>query len=509
MGKLVQVPAVLLHVTLRDLCNHFQKELLEDADWAITPAEMDYSYFQKDYILREETLHFPCTAYNMIHPDRQIEIPARYQRPQYDTTSTVDTPEPMDDEPPVLPQRAAVPGYPRWEPGYAPAQPSYAYPHGYGPPGSQGPSRLFAAAAGGDGAGTSRVPPGPVQPPDKPQPLSGPPPSGLRRWAPPRYPPLPGPPDPPALWTLDAANLGPWASLKPEMVKVPDDFNGDSNDIARFFSQCDMYFSIFNQHFYYHPHKVIFCASHFKKEAQVWWELCARELGRDAQGFQLYPAYEQFVEEVRRRFWKDANAKIKFAQWEGLRQSNFPDGDLFFQQFESLAFEAGVLGIDIMMMAQVKKACRATTKDIIYASDADPPADYPAWKKRILRIDHNWRTRKAEQRGGKVTEWKQQAKMNTTPATTKGNQQQTSVPEKTTGTGTTYGGQGKPMDIDTIRAKTKCFGCSQLGHFKQDCPKRAKTKEEHLRHVNYYWDHVGTKEKTDDKIEEVKDEAEQ
>ncbi len=78
-GKLVQVPAVLLHATLKDLCNHFQKELLEDPDWAVTPAGMDYSYFQKGYILREETLHFACTAYNMIHPNRQIEIPARYQ----------------------------------------------------------------------------------------------------------------------------------------------------------------------------------------------------------------------------------------------------------------------------------------------------------------------------------------------------------------------------------------------------------------------------------------------
>ncbi len=209
----------------------------------------------------------------------------------------------MDDEPPVPPQRAVVPDYPRWEPGYAPIQLSYAYPCGYGPPGSQGPSRLFAAVISGDGAGPLNVPQVPTQPPSKLQPPSGPPPSrpppplpGPPRWAPPRYPP---PPDPLVPWVLDAANLGPWASLKPEMVKVPNNFNGDSNDIARFFSQCDMYFSIFNQHFYYHPHKVIFCASHFGKEAQVWWELCARELGRDGNGIQLYPAYEQFVEEVR------------------------------------------------------------------------------------------------------------------------------------------------------------------------------------------------------------------
>ncbi len=83
------------------------------------------------------------------------------------------------------------------------------------------------------------------------------------------------------------------------MVKVPDNFNGDSNDIARFFSQCNMYFSVFNQHFCYHLHKVIFCASCFGKDAQVWWELCAWELGRDNDSYQLYPAYEQFVKEVR------------------------------------------------------------------------------------------------------------------------------------------------------------------------------------------------------------------
>ncbi len=184
-------------------------------------------------------MHFACTTYNMIHRDVQVEVPARYQRPQINLPLIVYTPEPMDDEPPMPPQQAAVLDYPRWEPGYAPAQPSYAYPHGYGPPGSQGPSRLFAAAISSDRAGPSNVPQVPTQPPGKPQPPSGPPPSGPPlpplgppRWAPPRYPPPPGPPDPLAPWVLDAANLGPWASLKPEMVKVPNDFSSDSNDIA-------------------------------------------------------------------------------------------------------------------------------------------------------------------------------------------------------------------------------------------------------------------------------------
>ncbi len=223
----------------------------------------------------------------------------------------------------------------------------------------------------------------------------------------------------------------------------------------------------------------------------------------------MYPAYEQFVEEVRRRFWKDANAEIKFAQWEALQQSNFPDGDLFFQQFELLVFEAGILGIDMMMMAQVKKVCRLTTKDIIYASDGDTPTTYQEWKRWILRIDHNWRTHKVEAKGGvKVADWKQQAKTNTTSS--KGNQsQQASIPERKTGTGTTYGGDGVPMDIDRTSIKAKCYRCGEIRHFKQDCLKSPKTKDEALRRLNYYWDHIATTEKTDSKVEEVKGRAEQ
>ncbi len=125
----------------------------------------------------------------MIHLDRPVQIPDHYQCPEIHLPPITYTPEPMEDEPLVLLQQAAVPDYTSAVLSYAYTAPSHAYPRGYGLPGTQGPSRLFAAAITGDKAGPSNQP----QPPDKLQPPSGPPPPPIvpaipPRWAPPRYP---------------------------------------------------------------------------------------------------------------------------------------------------------------------------------------------------------------------------------------------------------------------------------------------------------------------------------
>ncbi len=98
--------------------------------------------------------------------------------------------------------------------------------------------------------------------------------------------------------------------------------------------------------------------------------------------------------------------------------------------------------------------------------------------------------------------------MSTAPAV-KGSQQQTSVPEKTMGTGTTYGGSGKLMDIDAIHAKTKCYSVVSLGTSNETVPNNPKQRRRHYDASNITGYHVAMREKTDSKIEEVKDGAKQ
>ncbi len=173
--------------------------------------------------------------------------------------------------------------------------------------------------------------------------------------------------------------------------------------------------------------------------------MCARTLGKTADGEQLYPTYADFETTLRERFWKDADEQIKRAQWEKLRQVNFKDGDKFFQKFEELAFYAGVLGNKQVMLPQVKKAARETSKNTIYSANRELPTSYQSWKARLLRMDYNGRLKQAEGTGcimQKVT----------TPQ--KGGQTLTNTK---TASGMTYGGQGVPMDISTAKIVAKCY----------------------------------------------------
>ncbi len=110
-GKLARIPDILHCAPLINLFNHFLEELVADQDWAKTLASINYAYYGYSYILKEEARHFACQAYNMIHQDRSIQVPACYQRPQIDLPPMTFTPEPMLNEPLVPLQRAEIPVY--------------------------------------------------------------------------------------------------------------------------------------------------------------------------------------------------------------------------------------------------------------------------------------------------------------------------------------------------------------------------------------------------------------
>ncbi len=362
---------ILIQADYHDLYSYFAYELAFVQAWGETQAGNNYFMNKQRNLPADDILQYKAEQntrllFNKIHWDAPMSVLTPYEH----ATTQIEIQEPMPDEPLVSLPRVSIGTFScvRGQ------EPPGMYPHGYIP---------FAGADPSGSGGRQ-----PAQPPQ--------PPVALEQWALLCHPALPKLPTPPAPWVLTQGNTIPYNDFKPKILKEIDDFKGDSNDISWFFLKCELHFELFNWHFRYHPHKVIFCVSWLADDTEKWWELCSRIIGRTTNGEQLYPTYENFKLELRARFWKDADEQIKHAQWEKLRQVNFQDSDQFFQQFEELAYYARVCSNEQVMLAQIKKAAWETSKNTIYSADGEVPTTYDRWKARLLRMDYNWHLKQEE-----------------------------------------------------------------------------------------------------------------
>ena len=114
----------------------------------------------------------------------------------------------------------------------------------------------------------------------------------------------------------------------------------------------------------------------------------------------------------------------------------------------------------------------------VYSSNFELPQDYADWKKKIIQIDGLRRRMKmndaaAGQRPAyrplpnppRTAQWNAPRQhpptQNVAPA---------AVSNWRPGPGRTYGGLGKPMDLDEAKRQNVCYKCQQPGHIGKFCP---------------------------------------
>jgi hypothetical protein len=203
------------------------------------------------------------------------------------------------------------------------------------------------------------------------------------------------------------------------------------------------------------------------------------------------------------RFWDDNSAKATLGTWANFskdiketfstkdvakevqqRLEDFRQGtrtiDEFFTLFETMASDAEITGtkFDAERIRLLEQSVKREIIDIIYNAETLPDT-YASYKSKVLNIGRlRQRCTKVEQRSYRG--WLSHP--STTYSLTSTAVSKPSSPRPTpaintgahgtlrTGSGTTFTGYGRPMDIGALKQKGPCFKCGKTRHFKRDCP---------------------------------------
>jgi hypothetical protein len=187
-----------------------------------------------------------------------------------------------------------------------------------------------------------------------------------------------------------------------------------------------------------------------------------------------FGTFAAFVARMDETFTDRASEKRARDQLEHLTQSKMTV-DEYFNRFETLTREA-TLTSDRERIRLLEMGVHPTTINAIYASGVVPNL-YDDYKTRILQFG-----RLQEQRREQLALTK--AATTTRPTPVAHHQQQhpphrpaPSAPHAhKTPSGTVFHGAGAPMDVDKVRTTNRCFGCGEIGHFRNACPHSDKRK---------------------------------
>lgn len=198
----------------------------------------------------------------------------------------------------------------------------------------------------------------------------------------------------------------------------------------------------------------------------------ARNFNEDAENKRggSFGTWADFKIKLQATFENKNRRKEALAKLKALKQGS-QNAEAFFQQFELTRREAQVDDENIL----IDLVEHAIPKDIraqIYRRGGALPATYDLWKEKAIELDamerrlksfddtpHTWRSATPRPL---PTPPKQYA-----PAQSSAQPAPAWKPS-----GTTYGGMGKPMDLDTARRLNVCVKCGQSGHIGKFCPNR-------------------------------------
>ena len=249
---------------------------------------------------------------------------------------------------------------------------------------------------------------------------------------------------------------------KPKLpsIATPNPYDGTSGKAQSFLNSINLYIEGRESEFPTGSSKIIFAISYMKEgKAKTWVD---NKMKKDGGITGLYPTWPSFVAAFKEDFFdplEEHNARIEIRK---LRQGtgSVKDYILAFEQYEDKTGYS-----DLPLREAFEEGLHPSIQRKVY-NLRPMPETLAQWKNeaRLLYMQQEKLDSKT-----KSSNHHTENKKPTSPSQSSSSSKPV-VSQTNTGTGTTFGGSGQPMDIDAARRKGNCFRCGKHGHLARFCP---------------------------------------